>query len=173
MRSTEQPVLIVIGGLPGTGKTTIARELARQIGAVHLRIDTIEQAIRSSVVGGQSLDDAGYKVAYALAEDNLRNGRRVVADAVNPLQLTRDVWRATAQRAGARLLEVELKCSNSHEHRRRVETRVADIPGFQLPSWEQVVSREYHPWDREPVMIDTAVLSVSQAVEMLRKILAP
>ena len=37
-------MLIVFGGLPGTGKTTVARELARQLGAVHLRIDSIEQA---------------------------------------------------------------------------------------------------------------------------------
>lgn len=34
-----------IGGLPGTGKATLARLLAARIGAVHLRVDTIEQAI--------------------------------------------------------------------------------------------------------------------------------
>ena len=41
-------MLIIFGGLPGTGKTAIARELARQIGAVHLRIDSIEQVIQDS-----------------------------------------------------------------------------------------------------------------------------
>ena len=45
------PTTISFSGLPGVGKTTIARELARQIGAVHLSIDTIEQAIRSSIGG--------------------------------------------------------------------------------------------------------------------------
>jgi hypothetical protein len=40
--------LIVMAGLPATGKTTIARELARPLGAVHVRIDTIEHAIRQS-----------------------------------------------------------------------------------------------------------------------------
>jgi predicted kinase len=85
-------VLIIFGGLPGAGKTTIARELARQIGAMHLRIDSIEQAIRSSVRGLPSLDEAGYRVAYAIAEDNLRIGRTVVADSVNPLSITRDAW---------------------------------------------------------------------------------
>ena len=39
-------MLIIFGGLPATGKTMIARELARQIGAVYLRIDSIEQAMR-------------------------------------------------------------------------------------------------------------------------------
>ncbi len=38
-------VLIVLGGLPGSGKSSIARELARETGAMWLRIDFIEQAI--------------------------------------------------------------------------------------------------------------------------------
>jgi len=42
------PMLIIFGGLPGTGKTTIARELSSQLGAMYVRVDSIEQAIRDS-----------------------------------------------------------------------------------------------------------------------------
>src|SRR5213592_3457149 len=90
-------MLIVLGGLPGVGKTTIARELARQLGAVHVRIDSIEQVIRDSRVASSSLDDAGYRVGYAVAADNLLVGRTVIADSVNPLPVTRDAWIAVAQ----------------------------------------------------------------------------
>jgi predicted kinase len=38
--------LIVFGGLPATGKTTIARELTRRLAATYLRIDMIEQRLR-------------------------------------------------------------------------------------------------------------------------------
>ncbi|MGO6670405.1 AAA family ATPase, partial [Rhizobium ruizarguesonis] len=41
-------MLIIFGGLPGSGKTTIARALAERLNAVHVRVDTIEQAIRAS-----------------------------------------------------------------------------------------------------------------------------
>ena len=90
-------MLIILGGLPGVGKTAIAVELARLTGAVHLRIDSIEQAIRSSGKVNRPLDDAGYRVAYAVAEDNLRIGRTVIADSVNPLRVTREAWAASSE----------------------------------------------------------------------------
>jgi predicted kinase len=149
-------MLIIFAGLPATGKTSIARELARQIGAVYLRIDSIEQAMRDTAAIARSLEDAGYRVGYAVAEDNLRLGRTVVADSVNPLKLTRDAWVAVAKRAHTRAIEVEVLSSDAGEHRRRVEGRMADVPGLRLPAWSEVSSREYHPWDRDHLVVDTA-----------------
>jgi predicted kinase len=165
------PILIIFGGLPAAGKTMIARELARQIGAMCLRIDSIEQAIRDSGAVIQPLNDAGYRVGYAIAEDNLRLGRTVIADSVNPLSLTRDAWVEVAKRAGVSALEIEVKCSDQKEHQRRVETRTTDISGLRLPSWDEVVSREYHRWDREHVVIDTATCSIDKSVRMIRELL--
>ncbi len=165
-------MLIIFGGLPATGKTTLARELARQIGAVHLRIDSIEQAMRECGPVTPPLDKAGYVVAYAIAEDNLRIGRIVVADSVNPLPATRDAWIDVARRAGSAAIEIEVGCSDAQEHRRRVETRTPDIPGLKLPSWPDVLSREYHPWLREHIVVDTAGASVEDSVGKLRDLLA-
>lgn len=165
-------VLIILAGLPGTGKTTIARELARQLRAVHVRIDSIEQAIRESGVAVVSLDDAGYRAAYAMAEDNLRLGHTVVADSVNPVAATRNAWIEVAKRAGADFVQVEITCTDRHEHRRRVETRLPDIPGHRLPAWPEVVAREYHPWDLERHVIDTAADSFEKSVTKLRMMLA-
>ena len=113
-------MLVILSGLPAAGKTTIARGLATQIGAMHLRIDSIEQALRAA---GRAIEDHGYRVAYAVAEDNLRLGRVVIADSVNGWPLTRRAWQAVAQRAGTPALDVEVICSDLNEHRRRVEAR--------------------------------------------------
>lgn len=160
-------MLIAFGGLPGTGKTTVARELARRLGAVHVRLDTIEQAMRSCGVVKADVGPAGYVVAYGVAEDNLRIGRIVVADTVNPVQATRDAWLDVARRAGARVREVEVIWSDPVEHRHRVETRTADIEGHQLPTWQAVVERHYEGWDRPHVVVDTALLGVDEQVAAL------
>jgi len=162
-------VLIVVSGLPGVGKTLIARELARQIAAVYVRIDSIEQALRDSGALHQSLEDAGYRAAYVVAEDNLRLGRTVVADCVNPIKLTRDAWAEVARKASARAVQIEITCSDGSEHRRRVESRASDVPGLRLPTWDEVVSREYHSWDREHLVIDTAGCSAEQGVSAIRR----
>ena len=161
-------MLIILGGLPGVGKTTLARELARLLRAVHVRIDSIEEAIRESGAAVGSLDDAGYRVGYAVAEDNLRLGRIVIADSVNPLTVTRDAWLAVATRTGAPVAEVEIECSDAREHRRRVEQRVKEIPTETGPTWEDVISREYHAWDRARIVIDTAGRTIEQSVARLR-----
>jgi predicted kinase len=164
-------MLIIFGGRPGVGKTTISKELARQLGAVHLRVDSIEQAIRDSGIVAQPLNEIGYRVGYAVAEDNLLLGRTVIADSVNPLQLTRDAWISVASRAGVGAAEVEVMCSDPQLHRQRLETRSADITGLRL-TWDEVVSREYEPWNREHIVIDTLGRSVAEIVRELQEALA-
>jgi predicted kinase len=164
-------LLIVIGGLPGTGKTSLARGLARALDAVHLRIDTIEQALRSATMGSDAFGTAGYVVGYGVAADNLALGRTVVADCVNALTSTRAAWRDIARRAAVAVVEVEVVCSDVNEHRRRVEFRSADIPGLLLPTWDQVQARAYEPWDGEHVVIDTAHRPVERSVTELYALL--
>jgi predicted kinase len=164
-------VFIVFAGLPGTGKSTIARALAAELGAVWLRIDSLEQAIRASGVADGDLRDAGYRAAYAVAEDNLRLGRTVIGDSVNPWMLTRNAWRDAGLRAGVRVVEIEMICSDLAEHRQRIETRSNEVPGMNLPSWREVIDRDYRAWDREHVTIDTAGRSVEACVELIRAVL--
>ncbi|MDQ7808995.1 AAA family ATPase [Amycolatopsis sp. A133] len=161
------PLLIVVGGLPATGKTTVAAELARRTGFAFLRVDTIEQAILRSTELGRPLGPAGYVVAREVAADVLRTGVSVIAECVNPLAVTRDAWRATGTDAGARVLETEIVCSDPVEHRRRAETRDSGIPGLVPPTWAEIVAREYEPWSRDRLVVDTAGRTVGEAVSIV------
>ncbi len=164
MREPGTPVLIVFGGLPGTGKTTIARDLTRRLGASYVRIDTIEQSLRAA---GLSVGPTGYVIGNAIAAENLKLGHIVVAECVNPVLASREGWRETAIKYAARLVEIEVICSDAVEHRRRVESRASDIDGLVLPTWQDVLNRAYEPWDREHVVLDSATGSVDQLVERI------
>ena len=62
-------MLIILGGLPGVGKTTIAKALAKQLQAMILRVDTVEQVLKRE----EGLDGPeGYMVCWAQALENLR-----------------------------------------------------------------------------------------------------
>ncbi len=158
-------MLISFGGLPGVGKSTITAILAERLGAVRLRVDVIEQALRD--MGLPVNADEGYRVAHAVALDNLRLGRTVISDCVNPIAQSREAWRLVAQHAPAAFVEVEIICSNRDEHKRRVETRTSDIPNLKLPDWIDVQRREREPWTREHLVFDSAKLKPEEIVDML------
>jgi predicted kinase len=161
-------MLVIFGGLPGTGKSTLAVRLAGEVGAVYLRIDTIERAMIDANEA-LSVGERGYLVAYAVAEDNLRLGHTVIADSVNPLEITRTAWRNVAQRAGVNSVEIEVVCSDQAEHRHRVETRVAPVQ----VTWQEVVERNFEPWIGEHIRINTAGQKIEQSLTALRRALPP
>lgn len=161
----HRPTLVIFAGLPGTGKTTLSQRLAQRIKAVHLRIDTIEQALRD--LCGIRVEGEGYDLAYRIAADNLRLGNCVVADSCNPLELTRRAWEQVANDQMAEFVNIEVICSDSVEHRRRVESRRADIPDLRLPTWEDVQRREYHAWTVDRIVVDTATCSAEDAVDAM------
>ncbi len=160
-------VLVVVGGMPATGKSTVANLLAERLRAPYLRVDRIEQALVAWSALEHPVGAVGYGVMYALARDQLSLGLDVIVECVNPLAVTRDAWVATAEDAGAAIVQVELVCTNRLEHRRRIETRVSDVEGLVKPTWEQVAVREYEPWDRPHLLIDTAQASAVEAAERI------
>lgn len=151
------PTLTVLSGRPGTGKTTLATALARHLRACYLRVDAAETALRRT---GLPVGIEGYAVIHEVAVSNLMLGLDVVVDAVNAVPEARAGWREAAHRGRAQLLQVETWLPDQLEHRRRVEARTADIPDDQVPSWDEVESQPWEPWDIERdgprALIDTS-----------------
>jgi predicted kinase len=157
--------LVVMAGMPASGKSSVARELARRIGAVWLRIDSMDQAIWASGTAPSDLRDWTYRAAQAVAVDNLKLGRDVIADCVNDSREARDGWAECGRRAGVEVLWLEIICSDLAEHRRRIETRTSDIAGLALPDWNAVLKRGYDPWEWDHLIVDTASRPLEKCID--------
>jgi predicted kinase len=158
-------MLVVFGGLPGSGKTTLAQRVAEKLSAAYVRVDAIEAALwRAGISHDEPTGLAAYVVAHAVAEGSLSAGARVVVDAVNPVEKARHGWRELADRSQKRLRVVEVVCSDVVEHRRRVEARESDWEGHAVPTWAAVEAREYEPWYEPRLVVDTCAEAAEDSV---------
>ncbi|WP_147918913.1 AAA family ATPase [Ruania zhangjianzhongii] len=157
--------LIVLSGLPGVGKTSVATTVALGIGAVHLSIDAVEEAMLGcGLPTSWQVGVAAYETARAMAVLNLRNGHDVVIDAVNDSEEARQTWRTAAEAADARLAFVHLVVADAQLHEERLRGRDRGFAHVREPTWEDVEQRRagYAPWTDEHLELDTAARSVDQ-----------
>lgn len=160
-------ILVSLSGLPGVGKTTVSKCVSARSKALHLRVDSVEAALKRSVLNIHPVGDAGYLAIASIAKDNLLLGLDVIADTVNPIEVTRKLWDLTAASASAQILNVEIVCSDTNVHRQRVETRKSDIEGLALPDWKAVSTRQFEQWQVDRLVVDTSINSVDECAETI------
>jgi predicted kinase len=169
------PMLIVLSGLPATGKSAVAGAVAAELRAVLLSVDPIDSALAEVGVEEHGLPGlAAYAVVAAVAEANLALGATVVVDAVNAVGEAKTVWIELARRSGVRLLAVETILTDPETHRSRLAERERDL-AIPEPTWEAVTLRraEWVAWPFAPLIVDAAeplVDNVARVVAAARSV---
>jgi predicted kinase len=169
---------ITFSGLPGTGKSSIAEAVARELGIPVFAKDWLEATLirceLQPAENGPPLGSAGYQLLTTLAERQLQLGQSVILDSVTSTLSIRAEWRALAQTYRAEWRVIECICSDEAAHRDRMKARQRGIPGWHELDWSDVerVKAYYAPWDEERLIlnaVDPLADNIVVALQYLRR----
>jgi predicted kinase len=131
-------LLLQLSGVPGTGKSTLARGLARSLDLVVLDTDVLKSALLSRDVPFAAAGPATYSAVLALAADLLDQGRSVVVDSPCRYRELLESGRSVAAGAGAEYRLVELWADDPAGLLPRLGARTARPSQVTpvVPEWE-------------------------------------
>ena len=169
-RRDARPRLILVGGLPASGKSTIAHALAERIGAEWLSSDVLRKELAGAEPGARlpaavgagiysaALSALTYRELLAQAERQLRAGRSVVLDATFGRAADRRPAASLARAVGGVFVAAECRCP-PRIARERLAARAR--PGYAGPSdagWEvyRSMRRTFEPFGPDAVGLDTS-----------------
>lgn len=155
--------LIVVGGLPGTGKSTLAAGIADRLGAVVLRTDEVRQRLEPEGPRyGSAAVTATYRQMLSEAEDLLRLGESVVLDATWNDAALRTEARAVA--ASTSSLLGELQCTLPRDvaaDRILQRMQVGTDPSDATPTVADTMAETFATW---PEAVDVSTESDPESV---------
>jgi predicted kinase len=171
-----KPILVLVTGLQGTGKSTVSDQAAEILGAPVLAHDWAMSGLRRYEAIQRALDGmtppghqpVGWSIICALARAQLRRGSSVILDGVARGPAT-VLCRQVADDEGARFLVVLTECSDAAVHKLRIEARDRSIPDWYEIDWDHV-QRSRARWER-PKQVDLT-LQATQSPEANRERLA-
>ncbi|MFB6118310.1 AAA family ATPase [Halosegnis sp.] len=145
--------LVAVCGLPGTGKTTVAAEIATRLDAAHLRTDVL----RKELFADPTYDDAETATVYERLFDRAQSRlaeESVVLDATFPTAEARADARAAAADAGARFRLVHVECADGVV-RERIRARSDDASDADVAVYEQFRTT-YEPVADPDLVVDNS-----------------
>ena len=132
-----EPPLIVVSGLPGTGKSFFCHKLAERLSFLILASDTLRKILFPSPQYKESENKRLFSACHALIEDLLRKGIPVIFDATNLLEHHREYYYRAAERAGAKLILVWVEAPTEVVRQRLLARKKTAIPQYDSEAdWE-------------------------------------
>jgi predicted kinase len=166
-------LLVVVSGLPATGKTTLSTILAERIGAVALSRDLARQQIVTRLprvdrvftrITGRHRrglqERAGHRLLMAVAGE-LAAGKPVIVEAVADRAI-RSQLAALAAQHQARLYSIEVVCTDATELSRRLHRR----PG----NWQRILARTSKSYEPQPqaLVVDSSITPGAMADQAMQ-----
>ena len=136
-----RPSLIVVSGLPGTGKSFFCRKLAERLPFLILTSDSLRRALFPTPQYDEQENKRLFSACHVLIEELLEKGIPVIFDATNLLEHHREYLYRAAERAGARLILVWVEAPPEVVRQRLLAREVAAVPESDSQAGWQVYNK--------------------------------
>lgn len=172
---TIKPVLIVMVGLPGVGKSTLAHAVAPALLAAVVESDMVRKTLFQAPTHSGPESAWVHGVARAVIERLLLRGVSVVSDATNLRESNRELLYHLADQCGARLLVVRVVASAELVRQRLERRRTARTPhDLSDATWEvyQRMQKDQEAIRRAHITVDmgsTLEAAVQQVLRAARR----
>jgi predicted kinase len=174
----ELSLIIIVGG-PGVGKTTLAREFARQTNSIHFEIDEVKRQIVPEEIAVKSIDPPEYRYKYyAEAIRRLPHffaqspSHMVIIDETLHQQIFRQLWQEAAKELNIRVHWINANCDEEIIKQRllREKDREDHILGDKTHSMYLLFENAYDPMEGPHEDVDTGQDIVPQVQRIIRKL---
>lgn len=171
-----QPALVMICGLPGTGKSFFSRKLAKRLPAVLIQTDRIRRTLFPKPTYSPNESYIVYSVSYSLIDEFLSDGRNVIFDATNLAERNREQVYAIADRHLARLVIVWIEAP-PEVVRERMMARAEkqdphDVSEADWQVYEKMMA-SVEPIRRKYIAVDSSRDIIPVVEKVLREIKRP
>lgn len=142
--TTAKPVLLLLSGLPGTGKSFLARRLAEALPFVIIESDVVRKILFPQPLYTAQESRWVHRTCHALMARLLKRGVRVIYDATNLIEYHRELVYRIAQKAGARLVVVKTVASEevAQERLRARQEEARELSDADWRVYRRMASRQ-------------------------------
>jgi len=171
--------LMIIVGSPGVGKTTLAREFAKQTNSIHFEIDAIKRQIVPEKIAVESIDPPEYRYKYyAEAIRRLPHffakspSHMVIIDETLHLQKFRQFWQEAAKKLNIRIYWINANCDEKILNQRLLRGKGRDdhILGDNTYSIHLLFEEAYDEMEGPHENVDTDQDIVPQVQRIIKKL---
>jgi predicted kinase len=157
METTAYPVLIVMSGLPGSGKSYLSEQICAQLPCVIIESDRVRKVLFTLPTYSAEESAIVHRTCQVLMRRLVKRGVRVIFDATNLVEFQRELLYSLAERCGAQLLIVRTVAPEAVV-RKRLEQRQVTGTTTSDADWQvyQRMSQSEQKILRPHLCIDTS-----------------
>jgi predicted kinase len=158
----NKQILLMITGLPGTGKTTFALALAKQLQFVHFNSDMLREELGLKGRYDAATKQLIYTTLLMRVEEVLRQGKSVIVDATFYKETLRAPFVQAADQFAVPVIWIELRAAAP-----TIKERVGQERPYSEADYEVYlrIEKDYEPLERKDLVFWTDQQAIPEMIE--------